>query len=117
MRKGALAVVLSMVLFGGVFIHPAQGEKYPTQTIADLWKGLEWQKVAYVLLSLLLYPLVLPLLGYLITTFGLMAFLFGITGQTRTWVRGVNALIVTLASVLLFHRLLDVNLPKGMFGF
>ncbi len=33
MRKGALVAVLAMFFFGGVCIHPAQGENYPTQTI------------------------------------------------------------------------------------
>jgi putative tricarboxylic transport membrane protein len=85
--------------------------------MADLWKGLEWKKVAWVLFSLFLYPLVLPFLGYLLATFGLMAFLLGVMGRTKVWVRGVNALIVTLASYVIFYKLLDVRLPKGMLGF
>ena len=83
----------------------------------DLWKGLAWKKVAGVLFSLFLYPLVLPFLGYLLATFGLMFFLLGVMGRTKVWVRGVNALIVTLASYVIFYRLLDVRLPKGMLGF
>ena len=85
--------------------------------LADLWEGLEWKKVACVLFSLFLYPLVLPFLGYLLATFGMMAFLLGIVGRSKVWVRGVNALIVTLASYLVFCILLDVRLPNGILGF
>jgi hypothetical protein len=59
----------------------------------------------------------LPFLGYLLTTFGLMAFLHGIMGRSKIWVWGVNALIVTMASYVVFYVLLDVRLPKGMLGF
>lgn len=104
--------VFALLLLSTVILNKRWG-----RGIADLWKGLEWPKVAYVLFSLFLYTLVLPRLGYLVTTFGLMAFLFGVTGRTRIWVRGVNALIVTVVSYLLFCRLLDVKLPKGMLGF
>ena len=85
--------------------------------IADLWEGLEWKKVAWVLFSLFTYPLVLPFLGYLLATFGLMAFLLGVMRRSKPWVRGVNALIVTLASYVIFYILLDVRLPKGILGF
>lgn len=105
---GAFAIVL--------MITSCLNKKWERK-IADLWEGLQWKKVAGVLLSLFLYPLVLPFLGYLLTTFGLMAFLHGIMGRSKIWVWGVNALIVTLASYVVFYMLLDVRLPKGMLGF
>lgn len=84
--------------------------------ITDLWKGIEWKKVIGVLLSLFLYPLVLPRVGYLISTFALVGFLLGSTGSSKAWVRGISALIVTIASYVVFYILLGVRLPKGLFG-
>jgi putative tricarboxylic transport membrane protein len=85
--------------------------------IADLWKGVEWKKVIWVLFSLFLYPILLPFMGYLITTFGLMAFSIGIMGRSKVWVQGVSALIITLVSYIIFYIFLSIALPKGILGF
>jgi hypothetical protein len=78
----------------------------------------EWKKTLGVIVSLLLYPLFLPVLGYLIVTFVLMGFLFLVLGEARRfWLKGLGALLVTFASFFLFYVLLDVRLPKGVFGF
>ena len=109
------AIVLGA--FAVILLVTSSLKKMWERKISDLWRGLEWKKVAGVLFFLFLYSLVLPFLGYLIATFGLMVFLFGIMGRSRAWVLGANALIVTLASYFIFHRLLDVKLPKGILGF
>ena len=83
----------------------------------DLWKGLRWNNVIYVLFSLLLYCLLLPTAGYLITTFVLMFFLLYIMERSKIWFKVVNALVIVLMSYLIFCYLLDVKLPKGIFGF
>jgi hypothetical protein len=85
--------------------------------IVDLWKGVEWKKVIWVLFCLFLYPFVLPIMGYLITTFGLMVFSLWIMGRSKIWVHGISALIITLLSYVIFYILLDIALPKGIFGF
>jgi hypothetical protein len=85
--------------------------------ITDLWTGLKWSKVIWVLVSLFLYPFLLPILGYLITTVGLLTVLFSILGRSKAWVRGVNAVIITLISYVIFYFLLNVRLPKGFLGF
>lgn len=77
-----------------------------------------WKKTLWVIPSLLLYPLFLPILGYLIATFLLMGFLFVILGGARRlWLKGLSALFVTFASFFVFYVLLDVRLPTGVFGF
>lgn len=105
---GTFAVILSVT---------SSLKKKWKRKIVDLWKGVEWNKVIWVLFSLFLYPLVLLRLGYLITTFGLMVFLLGIMGRSKVWVQGVSALIITLASYIIFNILLGVQLPKGIFSF
>jgi len=85
--------------------------------IMNLWKGLEWNKVLWVLFSLFLYPVVLPIAGYLITTFGLMAFLLCIMKRSKVWIMGMSALAIALISYVIFYTLLHVKFPNGIFGF
>ena len=87
------------------------------EKIIDLWKGLDWPKVVKALLSVFLYPLLLPILGYLLATFLLIAFLIGITGRTKVWIQGVSAFLIVLGSYFVFYILLDIRLPKGVLGF
>jgi hypothetical protein len=56
-------------------------------------------------------------MGYLIATFGLMAFSIGIMGRSKVWVQGVSALIITLGSYAIFCILLSIALPKGILSF
>ena len=78
----------------------------------------EWKKTTLVIISLFLYPLFMNKLGYIVTTFLLMAFLFLILGEARRfWLKGAGALFVTLFTFFVFHGLLNVRLPLGIFGF
>jgi hypothetical protein len=78
----------------------------------------KWKKTLGVIVSLLLYPVFLPIIGYLTATFVLIGFLFLVLGETkRYWLKGLGALFVTFASFFLFYVLLDVRLPKGFLGF
>jgi Na+/pantothenate symporter len=52
-------------------------------------------------------------LGYLITTFLAMLLLFGIYERKRWWVALVGSIIVTVITYVVFHVLLNVQLPEG----
>jgi hypothetical protein len=82
----------------------------------DLWRGLDWLRVIWVLLSLFLYPILLPITGYLIATFMLIAFLLFIGVRSKVWIDVASALAITVISYVIFSTLLDVKLPKGIFG-
>jgi hypothetical protein len=109
------AVILGT--FAGILLIPFRLKQKRKRKIADLWKGVEWKKVIWVLFFLFLYPFVLPIMGYLIATFGLMAFSIGIMGRSKVWVQGVSALIITLVSYAIFCILLSIALPKGILSF
>jgi len=84
--------------------------------LADLWRGLDWVRVTLVLLSLFLYPIVLPIAGYLITTFVFVAFLLSVGVRSKLWIDVASALAITVLSYVIFHTLLDVKFPVGIFG-
>jgi putative tricarboxylic transport membrane protein len=87
------------------------------QKDTNLWEGKRWSNVILILVSLFAYALLLPRLGYIITTFGLLALLFSMIERPRLWVQGVSALITVLVTYIIFYVWLDVQLPKGILGF
>lgn len=109
------AVVLG--LFAIILIVVSNVRKHLKAKIADLWKGMEWQKVFWVVCSLFLYTLLLSKLGYLIATFGLMLFATATIERRRIGWHFLIALVIVLASYLIFDVFLDTKLPKGFFGF
>jgi putative tricarboxylic transport membrane protein len=85
--------------------------------LSDMWKGLEWRRVLLVLASLFLYPLILPFMGYIITTFAFIVFLLCLVKRSKMWIEVASSLAIALVSYFIFFVLLDVRLPKGIFGF
>src|SRR4030042_571994 len=79
----------------------------------DLWKEVIWNKVIFVLISLFIYIIFLPRIGYLIMTFGLLFFLFSIIERSKIWIRVVFAFVTVMATYIIFYVWLDVQLPKG----
>jgi hypothetical protein len=105
---GALSIILIII---------AGRQRNWKEKITDLWKGLDWDRVAWVVVVLFLYPILLPTAGYLIATFGLMLLLLLSMRRSRIWAQGVTALAITVVSYVIFCWLLDVKLPKGPLGF
>jgi putative tricarboxylic transport membrane protein len=69
------------------------------------------------LIALVIYSFILPWLGYLISTFMLLAILFKIAGF-RKWVFTLTvSFIAALATYIVFYYWLSVRLPKGILGF
>jgi len=109
------AVVLGVFTILLVIVSTLKGQL--KAKITDLWKGMQWQRVGSILCALFLYLLLLPRLGFLITTFGLMVLAMATIKRGRLWLLAINALIIVLASYLVFNVFLDVRLPKGPLGF
>ena len=101
---------LAVIIYGSI-------KRQANAHLRDLWKGLNWGKVVCILCLLFIYPLALPKFGYIITTFVLVILVTSIMEFSRIWRHGVGAGLIVASSYLLFHVLLDVKLPKGMFGF
>jgi len=82
-----------------------------------LWRGLKWTKVIYSCLALLFYAFLLESIGYLLSTFVLMMFLFRVIGRQSYVVTILGGVIVSFSSYLLFKVWLQVQLPLGFLGF
>jgi putative tricarboxylic transport membrane protein len=71
-------------------------------------------RIAIILAALVAYSFALEPLGFLATSFLLMACLFRVYGNLRWPVAILYSLIGVVASYLLFEVALEGNLPKGV---
>ena len=86
-----------------------------TETV--FWAGPHWKKVLAVLLSLFGYVLIVTKLGYTVSTFLLMIFIFSVAERQR-WVSiFLKAILSAGITYLVFDRWLECQLPKGIIGF
>lgn len=106
---GVFFAILSIILVVASIVERSGGVP-----AGDLWKGRDWRKGLIVISSLVVYAFVLQTVGYLIATFGLMMLLFGLMRRMSWWVRALTALVTVLATHLIFHVWLEVQLPKGI---
>jgi putative tricarboxylic transport membrane protein len=105
---GAFAIILLTI---GTLRKRVEGK------ITNPFQGVHWQKVILVIVPLFAYTIFLFWLGYLITTFGLMVFLFGVRERSKFWVEIMIALFTVSASYIVFDKWLGIPLPSGIFGF
>jgi putative tricarboxylic transport membrane protein len=82
-----------------------------------LFRGMLWPRVILVFLALLAYAQLIPLGGYSMTTFLLMAFLFRIAGQKKAWRVVLYSLATTTLSYYVFSKWLNLQFPLGPLGF
>ncbi len=106
---GLILIVLSLALFFSNFRDQAE-----RNTLGNLWAGLEFGKVLYVLLLLVAYVIFLKPVGFLITTFLLLVLLFRVKGSYRLKTLLLMSLLVTAGSYLVFEIWLQAQFPKGI---
>jgi len=113
MTFGASAIlgILSLVVFLQASLRKEDVRHKP------LFAGTLWRRILFVLLALTVYARVMPVLGYLISTFVLMTLLFGILEKKRIKFVPLYALVATLFTHLVFSKWLNCQFPHGLFGF
>jgi putative tricarboxylic transport membrane protein len=103
--------ILSIVCF-----LQAQGRTEPAEA-RPLFRGMLWPRVILVFIALFAYARLIPFGGYRVTTFFLLAFLFGIAGQKKAWKVALYSLITTALSYYVFSKWLNLQFPVGPLGF
>jgi putative tricarboxylic transport membrane protein len=110
---GILLTVFSLAVFLKATFQKKSGEK----NVRDLWANLHWKKVLYTIAILFVYALLLESVGFLLITLLLFIFLFRkIEPQKWKLVIGLSVL-ASFGAYLIFDRILQVQLPRGLFGF
>ncbi len=110
-----LGTGIALVLFSLGATAESYLEKEPEGEIFS--QNKRWRLVLGVLASVFAYTFALPILGFLLATFLLLAWLFKASG-VKNW-RGafLASLVTTGSAYLIFAYLLQGNFPKGIVGF
>ena len=91
--------------------------KEGASTQAPLFRKTLWPRVLFVFLVLLAYAQTIPLLGYNVSTFVLMALLFWIVERQKVWKVMAYAFVTTVITYYVFSKWLNCQFPLGPFGF
>jgi len=103
-----LAVLSAVVLFRSLFT-----EVRPTASLPRGEKDKP-RRVVYVLLGFFAYASIFEWLGFLISTFVLVIFLFSLLESKQWWITLVTAGLISSSAYVIFSVLLKSGLPKGI---
>jgi putative tricarboxylic transport membrane protein len=107
---GVILALLSVILWFQA------GYRKPAAELVRFLSGEgKWPYVAAAGIALLIYAFLLEPLGFIISTFLLLIFLFRIIGKQKWWVGVTGSLLVTFFTHLIFKVALKVQLPRGFF--
>jgi hypothetical protein len=109
------AAVLLGLLSVVSFFQPAVKEKAAEKQ--PLFRGTHWSKAVFAFAALLVYAQVIPWVGYNISTFVLMTFLFWIVEHRNIWKVIIFALLTTIITYYVFSKWLNCQFPVGPLGF
>lgn len=101
--------ILSLILFLQTFFKK-EGAK--TKPFAD---ATHQERVPIVIILILIYAILMPVAGYLISTFLFMAFLFWIVGRKKVWLTLILSFLTTLITYYSFSVWLQCHFPSGLF--
>jgi hypothetical protein len=107
---GIIMFLLSLILFVQCFLK-GEGEG------KTLWTKGATARVLLILASLIVYGVLLESLGFILMTFLLMGFLLLAIGSQRIVLAVLISLFSSIGCYAVFQLWLEVQLPKGIFGF
>ena len=88
------------------------------ESILSWYSRERWKKLIWVLVALFAYAVCLETLGFLISTFLLLVFLFRFGMEPKRWVVAIGgSAIASFSSYAVFELWLRTQLPRGIFGF
>jgi putative tricarboxylic transport membrane protein len=79
--------------------------------------AIQWSKIGLILFSLIVYGLVLGRMGFVLTTFLLVAFLLKVIEGKRWHVALLCGVGMALGTYAVFELWLQARLPRGFLGF
>jgi hypothetical protein len=104
---GVILSGLSLLLWIQTFFSAEAGKTY-------LWKGVKWQRGFILILLLLVYIGVFQWLGFLLSTFGLLLFLFKSLDSQKWSFAFLLSLVTTVLGFFIFGYFLEIQFPAGV---
>lgn len=110
--EGLVIILLSFIGLIAATLRERKGARWQ-----PLFKGKRWERPLVILLSLFAYAFVVRYLGFTITTFIFLCFVFRIVERIGWTVVILASATIALVSYFVFVMLLHAQLPKGVIGF
>ena len=108
-----LLIVLAVVDLGATFLKKESAAREDEEAV---WSGIRWQKVVLVLFGISIYICIFKPLGFFVSTFLLIIFLFKAVEPTKWWVAIVGGVVTMLIVYAIFKVWLKVPFPVGVLG-
>lgn len=105
---GILLAILSLVFFGQSIRSKGEGRSPNRGEVQS------WGKISIAVVTLFASALAFERLGYVLTSYFLVAFLLWTIGRHKWWVAVVVATLTSLGSFLIFGWLSGSSLPAGL---
>ncbi len=80
------------------------------------WPRQNVGRLVGVLIALFLFSFLLTILGYLLSTFLLMIFLFRVVEPERWFITIIKTVLSVLVTYIVFDKWLMIQFPKGFLG-
>jgi putative tricarboxylic transport membrane protein len=115
---GFLPFISGLAILGlAIVVFSQQLSRSGQERLADLWRKRNWPKMLLVLAALLVYTLLFNVLGFLLDSFLLIAFLLRLM-EPMGWFKVLGgAVCASGGSYVIFQLWLEAQLPKGILGF
>ena len=117
--SGFLFFWVGIIMIGlslSILIRAMKETAVPGELKRVLWTEIRWKKIVSVLVALFLYAYVFTFLGFIVSTFLLLTFLFKVV-EPQKWSWAIlGAIISTLTAYGIFQLWLGSQLPKGFLG-
>jgi len=110
---GVLLSILSLAMFFSSFMRRTDFEE--KRYFCDEG-GKGWQMVIVTFVAILLYGITFEYLGFVITSFLLMVFLFKVAGKLKWPATLAGAVLATISCYAIFNLWLKVQFPRGLLG-
>ena len=78
---------------------------------------IHWKRIVSVILANIIYIFILQPVGYLLSTFLLMGFLFQVHEKGKWFSAAWGGALTSFLSYLIFSRMLQLHLPRGLIPF
>ena len=116
---GFLPLLVGLILAGLSVVCFRRAQTAESEDQKGSWYSQErWKNLIWVLLALFAYALTLDPLGFLLSTFLFLSFLFRVGMGPKKWFWSIGgSLIASLSCYVVFELWLRTQLPKGILGF
>ena len=109
---GFVPLMVSILLLSTSLIQLVRTVSHSNSSVEAI--GEQWRRPVAIIIGLLVYSATLDSLGYVVATTGLSLLILRVL-EPKSWLGPTLVAIgVSISSYVLFDRLLEVNLPKGL---